>query len=141
MDPAPKSADLFGNAPLLDDDKGNKGSVSGASEAQEQHRQGPSYRTASGSYRSYLWRSLLPAVKFVVVFGGIAALLAIPLIVIDPLAGIDAQAEIDTETLLALQRDNLVYFLFFWFFISWLGLAVSYLLGTALPYLFRFAAR
>ncbi|GAB1315562.1 hypothetical protein MFIFM68171_05772 [Madurella fahalii] len=135
MNPATHSADLFGSAPLLND---SKGSVSGVTETEEPRE--PNYRTASGKYRFYLWRNLYPAIKFIIIFGVVGVLLAIPVIVING-EEISAKANIDLDDFLAQQTRQLVYYIFGWLFVSWIGLAISYLIGTALPYLFRFVAR
>lgn len=135
MGSAAQSADVFGSAPLLDD---SKGSLSGVSETQEFRE--PNYRTASGKYRSYLWQNLFPAIRFIAVFGVVGALLSIPVIVING-DEISAKANIDVDDFLAQQNRQLAYYIFGWLLVSWIGLGISYLIGTALPYLYRFIAR
>ncbi|KXX81514.1 Mechanosensitive ion channel protein 8 [Madurella mycetomatis] len=128
MGTATQSAEVFGSTPLLDD---SKGSLSGASETQESRE--PNYRTASGKYRSYLWRNLFPAIKFITIFGVVGVLLSIPVIVING-DEITAKANIDVDAFLAQQNRQLLYYLFGWLLVSWIGLAFWYLVGTALPY-------
>jgi len=139
MDPGQKPGDTLGTAPLLNEGKASHSAP--VSMSQEQEPRLANYRTAEGKYRSYLLRTLSGPLKFVIIFGVIGALLAIPVIVIDADA-IIAKAEIgDIDAFFAQQTRQVLYYIFGWLLISWVGLAISFAIGTVLPYLFRFIAR
>lgn len=138
MDPERKSGDGFGTSPLLNADKASPSPS--ASFAQDQEPRQPNYRTADGKYRSYLLRSLYGPLKFVIIFGVVAALLSIPCIVLSG-ESISPKAGMDPEAFKAQQTRQVVFYIFGWLLLSWLGLAISYLFGTVLPYIFRFIAR
>src|SRR4051812_31775605 len=84
MDTGPKPGDVFGTAPLLNEGKAIPSSTV-SQNAQDETRWTNSHnaRTANGKYRSYLLRSLYGPLKFVLIFGVIAVLLAIPVMVIN----------------------------------------------------------
>jgi hypothetical protein len=139
MDPGQKPGDALGTAPLLNEGKASQSPP--VSVNQEQEPRSANSRTAEGKYRSYLLRSLYGPLKFVIIFGVIGALLAIPVIVIDA-DDIIAKAEIgDIDAFFAQQTRQVLYYIFGWLFISWIGLAGSFAIGTVLPYVFRFVAR
>ncbi|KAK0707861.1 hypothetical protein B0H67DRAFT_496581 [Lasiosphaeris hirsuta] len=97
------------------------------------------HRTASGSYRTYLWDSAFWLIRFLIVVSFFGLLLAIPVIVYRDIENAD---ENTSEEEIKDRLDRLwVYNIFQWLMISWIGLAVFYLFGTALPYIFRFVAR
>jgi len=140
MDPGPKPGEVFGTAPLLNEGKPSPaGTVTMPQEPEP--RRTPSHRTADGSYFWYLFKSLYGPFKFVIIFGVVGVLLAIPVIVIDPDA-IMAKAELgDIDAFFAQQTRQVLYYIFAWLMMSWLGLALSFAVGSALPYVFRFVAR
>jgi hypothetical protein len=139
MDPGRQPGDALGSAPLLNELKDNPSST--ASQTQQQEARRTDYRTANGRYRSYLLRSLYGPLKFVLVFGTIAVLLAIPVMVIND-DEVTTKAELgDIDAFNAQQTRQVVYYIFGWLLMSWLGLAVCFALGTTLPYIFRFIAR
>jgi hypothetical protein len=141
MDPTPGRGDVFGTAPLLNEPKVSPPATGSVSEQQQPESRTTSYRTAEGTYRSYLLRNLYGPLKFVIIFGVIGALLAIPVIVID-VDNIESKAALgDLDAFLAQQTRQVLYYVFGWLLISWVGLAISFAVGTALPYIFRFIAR
>ncbi len=139
MDPSQGRGDVFGTAPLLNEPKGSPPTT--ASATPEQQAPSPNYRTAEGKYRSYLLRNLYGPLKFVLFFGIIGALLSIPVIVID-VDQIESKAVLgDIDAFFAQQTRQVLYYIFGWLLISWVGLAISFAVGTVLPYTFRFIAR
>ena len=142
MAPSQERGDVFGTAPLLNEPKGSPPATASISqEQQEPQARAPNYRTADGKYRFYLLRNLYGPLKFVLFFGAIGALLAIPVIVIDA-DDIIAKAVIgDIDAFFAQQTRQVIYYIFGWLLISWVGLAISFAIGTILPYVFRFIAR
>ncbi|KAK4038541.1 Mechanosensitive ion channel protein 8 [Parachaetomium inaequale] len=132
MDPGQQHSDALGNAPLLNELKADPYSTT--SQTQQQGPGRTDYRTANGRYRSYLLRSLYGPLKFVLVFGVISVLLAIPVMVIND-DEVTAKAELgDIDAFMAQQTRQVVYYIFGWLLLSWLGLAVCFALGTILPY-------
>ncbi len=142
MDPTQERGDVFGTAPLLNEPKGSTSAA--ASMTQEQQKpevRAPNYRTAEGKYRFYLLRNLYGPLKFVLFFGIIGALLAIPVIVIDANDILTKAMIGDIDAFFAQQTRQVLYYIFGWLLISWIGLAISFAIGTILPYVFRFIAR
>lgn len=140
MDPEHQPGDVFGSAPLLHNNEKTSPS-SRASLTQEQQPRRTDYRTANGKYWSYLLRNLYGPLKFVVIFGLVALFLAIPLIIIGR-DEVKTREEIGSQDAFATQQNRqLIYYVFAWLFLSWLGLAIFYAIGTVLPYIFRFIAR
>ncbi|KAJ4305991.1 hypothetical protein N0V88_000782 [Collariella sp. IMI 366227] len=139
MDPGPRPGDAF-VAPLLGEGKTQTTSTT-ASVVQPQEPQQSNYRTAAGTYRSYLLKSLYGPLKFVLIFGVVGVLLAIPVIVIND-DEIIAKAEMgDVDAFFAQQTRQVVYYIFGWLFVTWIGLALCFALGTVFPFIFRFVAR
>jgi uncharacterized membrane protein len=139
MDPASKPGDVFGTAPLLNES--TAGPSATASLVQENESRRTNYRTAEGKYRSYLLRSLYGPLKFILFFGVIGILLSIPVIVINPDEIISKAVLGDIDAFFAQQARQVIYYIFGWLLVSWIGLAASFAVGTALPYIFRFIAR
>jgi len=98
-----------------------------------------SHATASVSYLSHNRKFIIWFVKFVAVFTLVSILFSIPLVVFRDIENFPEGAT-DDEL-----KDRLgalyIYNVFTFLLISWVGIAVFYLLGTALPYIFRFVAR
>lgn len=139
MEPESKPDDVFGTSPLLNKDKINPSST--GSLTQQHEPQEADYRTANGKYRSYLLKKLYGPLKFVIIFGVVAVLLAIPVMVING-DEIMTKAEMgDIDAFRAQQTRLVVYYIFAWLLMSWLSLAICYAIGTVLPYVFRFIAR
>jgi hypothetical protein len=139
MDPERKSGDVFGT-PLLNTESGKASPSPATTLAQEQESRQHNHRTASGKYRSYLLRSLYGPLKFIIIFGVVAVLLSVPCIVIGG-ETISSKADIGAEAFMAQQTRQIIYYIFGWLLLSWIGLAISYAFGTVLPYIFRFIAR
>ncbi|KAM7196962.1 Mechanosensitive ion channel protein 8 [Rhypophila sp. PSN 637] len=94
------------------------------------------YRTAEGNYGQYLWHHISSNIKYLLIGLVIGVPLSIPVIIyrdyqdilpepIDPVA----------------ESRQFLFYLFYWLEISWIALCLSFLVGTALPYVFRFIAR
>ncbi|KAK0644083.1 hypothetical protein B0T16DRAFT_447842 [Cercophora newfieldiana] len=98
-----------------------------------------SHSTASASYFAHHGKFIVWFIKFILVAALVSVLLAIPIAI---LRDIENFPEGATEEEL---RDRLsrlyVYNVFIFLLISWLGIAFFFLLGTALPYVFRLVAR
>jgi hypothetical protein len=98
-----------------------------------------SHSTASTSYFSYHGRFIVWFLKFILSFALVGVLLSIPLIILRDIE--DFPEEAIPEEL----KDRLgrlyVYNVFSFLLVTWVGIAIFYLLGTALPYIFRFVAR
>ena len=139
MDPERKSGDVFGT-PLLNTESDKASPSPATTLAQEQESRHQSHRTANGKYSSYLLRSLYGPLKFVIIFGVVGVLLSVPCIVIGG-ETISSRADIGAEAFMAQQTRQVVFYIFGWLLVSWIGLAVSYAFGTVLPYIFRFIAR
>jgi hypothetical protein len=101
----------------------------------------PNYRTAEGKYSRYWLNVLYGPFKFVVIFGVVTGILFIPIGIIGNEPAVKIEKEEDIEAFFAQQRRFLIYYIFGWLLISWLGLALCYAIGTILPYIFRFVAR
>ncbi|KAJ4305964.1 hypothetical protein N0V88_000754 [Collariella sp. IMI 366227] len=138
MDPGVSPGDVFA-APLLGEGKTNTSTT--VSMAQPPEPQRPNYRTATGTYRSYLMKTLYGPLKFVLIFAVVGVLLAIPVIVINS-DEIIAKAEMgDIDAFFAQQTRQVLYYIFGWLLVTWIGLALCFALGTVFPYIFRFVAR
>ncbi|KAK0710046.1 hypothetical protein B0T26DRAFT_653339 [Lasiosphaeria miniovina] len=96
------------------------------------------HRTAFGSYRAYLWKYVSWALKYLIIMAVPGLLLAIPIFVTMNNKDLDDDA-IDAAD--QRQTRQLVFWLFLWLEVSWLGGCVAYGIGCALPYIFRFVAR
>ena len=95
--------------------------------------------TASTPYFAYHWKHIWWGIKFLLVFGIVSVLLAIPLILYRDIENFPDDV---TEDELKDRLTRLwVYNIFLFFFATWVAICASYLLGTALPYIFRFVAR
>jgi hypothetical protein len=139
MDRDQKPGDVLGFTPLLDERKDSLSPT--MSQPMEPQGRQHNYRTATGKYRWYLLRSFYGPLKFVLIFGTVAVLLAVPSMVID-VDAIEAKAAMgDMDAFLAQQQQQTVYYVFGWLLFSWLGLAFFFAVGTAVPYVFRFVAR
>ncbi|KAK3315965.1 hypothetical protein B0H66DRAFT_478619 [Apodospora peruviana] len=96
----------------------------------------PIYRTAEGPYRQHFWQYVSWSLKCVSIVCLVGLPISIPMILYRKYQGplskpIDPVAE----------NRQLLFFIFAWLLTTWLGLCVSYGLGSALPYIFRFIAR
>jgi hypothetical protein len=98
-----------------------------------------SHSTASASYFAHHGKFILWFVKFIFVFALVSALLAIPIAIYRDIENFPDDAT--EEELRNRLRPLYIYNVFLFLLISWLSIAFFYLLGTALPYLFRFIAR
>ncbi|KAL1840933.1 hypothetical protein VTJ49DRAFT_7592 [Mycothermus thermophilus] len=135
----------YGHDPLLQHNNLDNTKPGQSSSAASMATPPPNYRTAEGKYRRYILGLLYGPFKFVVIFGVVAALLLIPVLVVGKEPAVKYEIGDDVEAYFeafdAQQRRFLVYYIFGWLLISWLGLAFCYALGTVLPYMFRFVAR
>lgn len=96
-------------------------------------------RTASTSFLSHNSRFIFWFIKFVLVVGTISVLLSIPIIIYHDVETFPDDA---TEADFKARLGRLwLYNIFSFLLVSWLGIACFYILGTALPYVFRFVAR
>ncbi|KAL2133492.1 hypothetical protein VTI74DRAFT_2257 [Chaetomium olivicolor] len=138
MDPGARTGDVFA-VPLLGEGKTNTSAT--VSVAQEPEPRQTNYRTADGTYRSYLLKRLYGPLKFVLIFGIVGALLAIPVILINDDEIVEKALIGDIDAFFAQQTRQVVYYIFGWLFFTWLGLAICFLLGTIIPHFFRFIAR
>ncbi|KAK0629249.1 hypothetical protein B0T17DRAFT_589122 [Bombardia bombarda] len=119
-------------------------------EKQDQHSHitAPSYVTAEGSYWGYLWKYVSWALKCLLVVILVGIPLAVPVIVYrdapDTASALDPNnppKNFDQDDANRLLYRLIIWCIFFWLLVSWLSLCVSYGLGCALPYIFRFVAR
>ncbi|KAK4183181.1 putative Mechanosensitive ion channel [Podospora australis] len=131
MDHQGKGGEIFGSAPLLDESKGSM------SQSQESK---PGYRTATGTFRSYLWKNVFKVLQFLIIFGVVGVILAIPVIVIGN-QDIIKKADLEEEEFLRQRNKQTVYYVFLWLLISWICFAIVFVIASALPYIFRFVAR
>lgn len=101
----------------------------------------PDHTTAK-SYLSYHWPFIYWFIKFVLVVGT-ASIFSIPIIYYrnaEFLAD-DITDEQLHEILNSKITDLWLYNIFLFIQITWLGIASFFLIGSALPYIFRFIAR
>lgn len=94
------------------------------------------YKTAEGEYAQYLRSCIFPYLKYIVVFILVGVPLAIPIIIYRDYQDL-LPVPVDPDA----ERRQFRFYLFYWLEISWLALCLAFLLGTALPYIFRFVAR
>ncbi|KAK3380819.1 hypothetical protein B0H63DRAFT_450216 [Podospora didyma] len=121
----------FGTAPQMDNMKDVESSSS-------EPRAEVDHRTAFGSYRSHIWKYVFWGIRFFVIMAFPGILLSIPVIINRNNKFLDDNA-IDSAD--ARQDKQVIFYIFLWLVISWIGVCLSYLLGCALPYIFRFIAR
>ncbi|KAK0616462.1 hypothetical protein B0T14DRAFT_435937 [Immersiella caudata] len=98
-----------------------------------------SHSTASASWFSHNGRFILWFVKFVVVWAVVSVLLAIPVAIYRDIENFPEEAT--PEELKERLRPLYIYNVFTFLLVSWVSIAFFYLLGTTLPYIFRFIAR
>ncbi|KAK3988005.1 putative Mechanosensitive ion channel [Cladorrhinum sp. PSN332] len=119
-----KGAETFGSAPLLDE---SKGSI-------QSQDQGADYRTATGTYRAYIWKNCYKVLKFIIIFGFVGLILAIPVIVIGN-DEVNKRADIPTEEEFFAQRGRQTfYYICMWLLVTWICFAFFYLFASALPF-------
>ncbi|KAK4168196.1 putative Mechanosensitive ion channel [Cladorrhinum sp. PSN259] len=128
--PPGQGGEPFGSAPLLQETKGSTHSQDQAAD----------YRTATGTYRAYIWKNLYKVLKFILIFGTVGVILAIPVIVIGN-DKVMKKAEITLDEFFAQKDRQTVYYIFLWLLATWICFAIFYMFASALPYIFRFVAR
>jgi len=127
-----------GQTKMLDSDVFGAPPGSGSSQNYMEPKK-TSHRTASTSFLSHNSRFIFWLIKFVLVVGTVAVLLAIPIIIYHDVETFPDDA---TDADFKARLGHLwLYNIFMFFLVSWLGIAFFYILGTALPYIFRFVAR
>ena len=82
------------------------------------------------------WAEVFPFIRYLVIIVVIGAPLMVPMILFRH----DQELE-DDETTQEKQNRQLIFYVFAWLLISWLGLWVSFAIASALPYVFRFVWR
>lgn len=93
-------------------------------------------KSSRQSYGAYILKNFLWGARFILVIVVVGLPLAGPIIAFRN----DQDLE-DDESVERRQYRQLVFYLFSWLLISWLGAWISYALALAFPYLFRFIAR
>ncbi|KAK4198786.1 putative Mechanosensitive ion channel [Triangularia verruculosa] len=132
MDSMGKPGEVFGSAPLLDEGKGNK------SQAPDTK---PDHTTATTTLQSYLWQNAYKLLRFLIIFGFVGIILAIPVIVIGNKDIVKKEDALDDEQFFAQRSQKTLYYVFVWLLVTWICFAVTYVLASALPYIFRLVAR
>ncbi|KAK3332798.1 hypothetical protein B0T19DRAFT_482982 [Cercophora scortea] len=94
------------------------------------------YKTASGSYPVYLWEHMSWALKRLMVLVVISTPFVVPVVLYRDYQDL-GQDYSDQQR----QDRQLAFYICSWLLVSWLGLCVSFALGCAFPYIFRFVSR
>ncbi|KAK4654983.1 hypothetical protein QC762_405790 [Podospora pseudocomata] len=132
MEPTGKTVEVFGSAPLLDE---GKGSMSQPGDNK------PDYTTATTTYRKYIWKNAYKFIRFLIIFGFVGIILAIPVIVIGNKDIIKKEDALDDEQFFAQRSEKTVYYIFVWLLVTWVCFAITYIFASALPFIFRLVAR
>ena len=82
------------------------------------------------------WTEVFPIIRYLVIIVVIGAPLMVPVILFRH----DQELE-DDESTQAKQNRQLIFYVFLWLLISWLGLWLSFAIASAFPYVFRFVWR
>lgn len=103
----------------------------------------PDHTTATKSYLSHHWPFIYWFIKFVLVVGTASIFFSIPIIYYRDAEFLadDITDEQLHEILKSKVTDIWLYNIFLFIQITWLGIASFFLIGSALPYIFRFIAR
>ncbi|KAM7208365.1 Mechanosensitive ion channel protein 8 [Naviculisporaceae sp. PSN 640] len=91
------------------------------------------YRTAEGGYGQYLWQHISSNFKYFLILILVGVPLAIPIILYR-----DYQGSLESPIAPQDEARQLRFYVFMWLEISWIALCGSFLIGTLLPYLFRY---
>ncbi|KAK1755494.1 Mechanosensitive ion channel protein 8 [Echria macrotheca] len=93
------------------------------------------HRTATSSYFSYYSRFLVSAIKFILIVGVVGIIIGIPIIIYRDIENLPDDAPADQWQ--ARLTGIWVFETFNFLEVTWLGIACWYLIGSALPYIFR----